>query len=172
MVTAARKLKDTCSLEAFSVRFHCNKTLLYKTLEWLSLMSGPKAKSSSSEITNLTSFTISYNLGGSSGIFRTLKTLKSSSLSAFSDKHFLLYFTNSMVCLCEWMIYPLWSKWWALLCGSPVPCNDLRQSQKGEQCQETLNVPVKRMARNGQSVWAKLSFLGHFSGPFEYFIIA
>ena len=102
MVTAAKKLKDTCSLEAFSVPFHCNKTLLYKTLEWLSLISGPKAKSSSSEITNLTSFTISYSLGGSSGIFRTLKTLKSSSLSAFSDKHFLLYFTNSMVCLCEW----------------------------------------------------------------------
>ena len=33
MVTAAMKLKDTCSLETFSVPFHFNKTLLYKTLE-------------------------------------------------------------------------------------------------------------------------------------------
>ena len=42
-----------------------------KALEWSSLVPGPKAKSSSSEITNLTLFTINYLLGGSSGIFRT-----------------------------------------------------------------------------------------------------
>ena len=44
--------------------FHCpfsyfNKTLLYKS-SWSSLVPGPEAKSSSSEITNPTSFTISY----------------------------------------------------------------------------------------------------------------
>ena len=41
-----------------------------KALEWSSLAPNPEAKSSS-EITNLTSFTISYHLGGLSGFFRT-----------------------------------------------------------------------------------------------------
>ena len=44
--------------EVFSVPFlHFNKTLLHK---WSSLVPGPKAKSSSSAITNPTSFTLSY----------------------------------------------------------------------------------------------------------------
>ena len=37
---------------------------------------------------------------------------------------FPLYFSNSLICLCEWMTCPLWSKWWALLCGFVVPWND------------------------------------------------
>ena len=62
--------------EAFSFLFYTLIKLCYtKALEWSSLVQslifGPKAKSSSSEIMNLTSFTISYHLGGSSRIFRT-----------------------------------------------------------------------------------------------------
>ena len=46
--------------EAFSVPFYTLIKLCYtKALEWSSLVPGPKAKSSS-EITNLTSFTVSY----------------------------------------------------------------------------------------------------------------
>jgi len=46
--------------EALSVRFHTLIKLCYtKALEWVSLVPGPKAKSSS-EIKNLTPFTISY----------------------------------------------------------------------------------------------------------------
>ena len=56
--------------EAYSVPFTVIKLLPHKTSEWSSLVSGPEAKSSS-EITNQTSFTISYHLGGLSGIFRT-----------------------------------------------------------------------------------------------------
>ena len=41
------------------VPFHFNKTLLYKSSEWSSLVPGSKVKSSS-EITNMTSFTINY----------------------------------------------------------------------------------------------------------------
>ena len=40
--------------------FTCNKTLLHKSSEWLSLISGAEAKFSSLEITNLTPFTVSY----------------------------------------------------------------------------------------------------------------
>ena len=62
--------------EAFSFLFYTLIKLCYtKALEWSSLAQslifGPKAKSSSSEIMNLTSFTISHHLGGSSRIFRT-----------------------------------------------------------------------------------------------------
>ena len=46
--------------EAFSILFHFNKTLLHKTLDWSSLVSSPDAKSSS-EIMNLTPFTVSYH---------------------------------------------------------------------------------------------------------------
>ena len=46
--------------EAFFVPFQCIKLGYTKALEWSSLVPGPKAKSSSSEITNLTSFTVSY----------------------------------------------------------------------------------------------------------------
>ena len=53
--------------EAFSVLFHFNKTLLHKN-SWV-INPGPKAKSSS-KITNLNPFIVSYHLGGS-GIFRT-----------------------------------------------------------------------------------------------------
>ena len=49
--------------EAFSVSFHTLLKLWYtKALEWLSLVPGPEAKSSSLEITNPTSFTVSYQL--------------------------------------------------------------------------------------------------------------
>ena len=57
--------------EAFSVPFYTLIKLCYtKALEWSSLVPGPKAKSSS-EIMNLTLFTISHHPGVSSGIFRT-----------------------------------------------------------------------------------------------------
>ena len=46
--------------EAFYVPFHFNKTLLYKSSCWSSLVPGPKAKSSSSEIKHQTPFTVSY----------------------------------------------------------------------------------------------------------------
>ena len=48
--------------EAFSVPFTVIKLLPHKSSEWSSLVSGPEAKSSS-EITNLTLFTISYYRG-------------------------------------------------------------------------------------------------------------
>ena len=98
---------------------------------------------------------------------RTLRAL-ASLLSQYT--RFLLYFTNSSVCLCEWMTWPAWSKWWALLCGFTVPCSDWSQPPKGEpclrfiltcQCQETPNIPAREAARVGQSTWTKLFFLGH-----------
>ena len=76
------------------------------------------------------------------------------------------------MCLCEWMTCPAQSKWRALLCSFTVPHNDWRQTQKGEpgrwfiptcQCQETPNVPVRGVARRGQSVWTELSFPSHLS---------
>ena len=60
---------------------------------------------------------------------RTLRALPSL-LSQYT--HFLLYFTNSTLCLCEWMTRPVESKWWALLCSFEVPRHDWRQPPKGE----------------------------------------
>ena len=41
------------------------------------------------------------------------------------------------------------------------------------QCQEVLNVSSRGVARNGQSVWSELSFLGQiFSGLFDHSITA
>ena len=58
--------------EAFSVPFYpLIKLCFTKALEWSSLVPGPEDKSSSLEIKNPISFTISYHLGGLSGIFRT-----------------------------------------------------------------------------------------------------
>ena len=51
--------------EAFSVPFYTLIKLCYiKTLEWSSLVPGPEAKSSSSEIMNWTPFTMSYQCHG------------------------------------------------------------------------------------------------------------
>ena len=49
--------------EAFSVPFYNSIKFCYtKSLEWLSLFPGPEAKFSSSEIMNLISFTVSYQI--------------------------------------------------------------------------------------------------------------
>ena len=109
---------------------------------------------------------------------RTLRAL-ASLLSQYA--HFLLYFTNSMVCLCKWMTCPARCKWWALLCGFMLPCNDWRQSPKRESCrgfiptcqgQKTLKVPARGVARDGQSVGTELSFLGHLFLVSDHFTIA
>ena len=51
-----------------------------------------------------------------------------SSSSLFSYRtHFLLYFTNSMVCLCEWMTHPAQSTCGALPCGFMVTSHGLWQ---------------------------------------------
>ena len=150
--------------EASSVPFHTVIKLCYtRALEWSSLVPGPEVKSSSSEITNLTPFTVSYHLGGSSGIFWTRWEHSRALASLLSQyTYFLLYFTNFMVCLCEWITHPAWSKCWALLFGFKLPHNDRRQLPKGEphwgftptcQCRETPNVPARGTARDGQSVW-------------------
>ena len=61
MSGALSTLLLTFMSEAFSVSFHTLIKLCYtKALEWSSLVAGPKAKSSS-EITNPTSFTLSYH---------------------------------------------------------------------------------------------------------------
>ena len=58
--------------EAFSVPFYpLIKLCFTKALEWSSLVPGSEDKSSSLEIKNPIPFTISYHLGGLSGIFRT-----------------------------------------------------------------------------------------------------
>ena len=63
------------------------------------MVPNPKAKSSS-EITNLTLFTIIYHLGDSSRIFRTRWEYSRALASVLSQyTHFLLYFANTMVCL-------------------------------------------------------------------------
>ena len=156
-------------LEPFSVPFHTSIKLWYtKALEWSSLVPGPKAKSSSSEMTNLTPSTASYHLGGSSGIFRTRQEHSERCPLCFLSTH-VFCFTNASVCLCEWMTHPARSKWRALLSGFMAPPNDWRQSWKREPCRgfiptcprrETPNVPARGAARNGRSVWTELPFLG------------
>ena len=54
-----------------------------------------------------------------------------SSCSLFYQTHFLLYFTNSTVYLCEWMTRPVRSKWGALLCCSAVTSYGLWQKSVG-----------------------------------------
>ena len=87
-----------------------------------------------------------------------------SSSSLFSQQvHFLLYFTNSILCLCEWMTRPAWRKWGALLCGSVVTSHGLQKKSVGglywlantKRHQYLLWGPTS----NGQSVWTKISFL-------------
>ena len=78
------------------------------------MVPNPKAKSSS-EIMNLTPFTIIYHLGDSPRIFRTRWEYSRALASVLSQyTHFLLYFANTMVCLREWKTHPAWSKWWIL----------------------------------------------------------
>ena len=82
----------------------------HKSSEWSSLVPDPEAKSSL-EITNPTSFTVSYHLGGfvqdlhdKARTFRVLAPL----LSQYT--HFLLYFTNSTLYLCVSVVESLWAK--------------------------------------------------------------
>ena len=61
-----------------------------------------------------------------------------------------MYFTNSTVCLCEWMTCPARSKWGALLCGPTVTSYGLWQKACwgfGLTCQGTTPVAqtVKRL---------------------------
>ena len=51
---------DVCVRSFLCPFLHFHKTLLHKALEWSSLVPNPKAKSSSSEITNLIPFTVNY----------------------------------------------------------------------------------------------------------------
>ena len=141
-----------------------------KALEWSSLVPGPKAKPSS-VITNLTVHCKLSSWGLVRDLQDTVRTLRGLASLLSQYTRFLLYLTNSSVCLCEWMTHPACSKWWALLCGFAVPHNDWRQPPKGEscwgfiltcQCQETPKVPERVATRNGWSVWAELSFLGQF----------
>ena len=157
--------------EAFSVPFYTlTKPCYTKALEW---SSGPWSWNLIFFFGDHKSNTIHRKLSSWELVWylqdkvRTLRAL-ASLLSQYA--HFLLYFTNSTVCFCEWMTHPAWSKWWALLCGFKVPHNDWRQPPKGEpcrefistcQCHETPKVPARGVARNGQSMWTELSFLGH-----------
>ena len=83
--------------ESSSVPFSVMKLLPHKSSEWSSLVSGPEAKSS--EITNPTSFTVNYHLGGLSGIFRTRKEYSELQPVCFLSIHLFCH-TNPMVCLC------------------------------------------------------------------------
>ena len=70
--------------EAFYVPFYTLIKLSYtKALEWSSLVPGPETKSSSSEITNLTSFTISYQRN----ILRKTCAKKTNRLKKKKKKH-------------------------------------------------------------------------------------
>ena len=77
--------------ESFSVPSTLIKLLPHKSSEWSSLVSGPKAKSSS-EIMNPISFTVSYHLGVSSGIFRTrtVGALKWIAIPFYGGSHFII----------------------------------------------------------------------------------
>ena len=95
-----------------------------------------------------------------------VRPLRALSSMLSQDTRFLLYLTNSMVCLCEWMTRPARSKWWALLCGFAVPRNDWRQPPKVEpcwgflptcQCEETPNLPEREM---GEVCVLNFPFLG------------
>ena len=57
---------DVCVRSFLCPFLYFNKTLLHKALEWSRLVPNLKAKSSSSEITNLILFTVSYQLSVSS----------------------------------------------------------------------------------------------------------
>ena len=154
--------------EGFSVRFLTLIKLCHtKALEWSSLVPGPKAKPSS-VITNLTVHCKLSSWGLVRDLQDTVRTLRGLASLLSQYTRFLLYLTNSSVCLCEWMTHPAWSKWWALLCGLTVSCNDWRQPPKRGpcrvfiptcQCQETPKVPVRGATKNGQSVWTELPFL-------------
>ena len=106
--------------EAFSVPFYTLINLCYtKALEWSSMVPSPEAKSSSSEIMNLTinhDLTIHHKLS-SWGLVQGLqdKVRRLRALVSWLSQYtcFLLYLTNSVVCLCEWITHPAWSEHWA-----------------------------------------------------------
>ena len=65
-----------------------------------------------------------------------------------------------MVCLCEWMTHPVWSKWGDLLCGSVVTSYGLWQKPVGGlYWPANAKCLLQEPTRNGQSMWTKLSFL-------------
>ena len=150
---------------------HFNKTLLHKS-SWV-IKPGPSSRSEIFFFGDHKSDTI--HCKSSSWVLirdlqnkvRTLRALDSL-LSQYT--HFLLYFSNSTVCLREWMTRLARSKWWTLLSGFVVPRNVWREPPKGEPCQafsptcqcQDPNIPVRGAARNGQSMWTEVSFLGHF----------
>ena len=108
--------------EALSVPFYTLIKLCYtKALEGSRVVPIPKAKSSS-EIMNLTPFTINYHPEGLSRVFQDkVRTLRAPACLFSQYTCFLLYLTNSMVCLCEWITHPAQSEHWALLCSMGVP---------------------------------------------------
>ena len=157
--------------EAFSisytlVKLYCTITLSDKPCHWpwieFLFSSGQKSRRLSRLSNNPSSWGLVWDSSGEG------KDTWSTS-SFFSSKTcFLLYFTHSMVFLCEWMTHLEQSKWGSLICCFEVPHNDWRQPPKGEpsqgfiptcQCHETSSIPVKGAARNGQNMWTELSFL-------------
>ena len=92
-------------------------------LDWILLLWTPRI---------LASFMVHQQpfIGGSSEILQ-YKVRMLGAFFVLKQTRFLLYFTNSTVCLCEWMTRPAWRKWGALLCGSMVTSYGLWQKPIG-----------------------------------------
>ena len=143
-----------------------NKTLLHKGVS-NQASSLAEVNSSPPEAKHTSIFARLSNNLSSWGLIRDSSgqgkdALSSSSLFSYWT-HFLLYFTNSLVCLRGWMKCPAWSKWGALLCGPRWPHTAYGRKLLGVY----TNLPMpggtecllQWPTRNGQSVWTKLSFL-------------
>ena len=83
------------------------------------------------------------------------------------------------MCLCEWITHPARNKWWALLCGFMVLCNDC--SKKGSLVGVDANLPMpmpftqhpcegrgKKRAKHVDRTFLSQST---FSGLFDPFVI-
>ena len=162
------------------------KLLKHKALSDWSWVSCPKAKFSPSEIMNLTPFTVSDHLGGFIGELKDkVRTFRALASLPSQYTRFLLYFINSMVCLCviDWKpeMHPVQSECWAQLCGSVVPCNDWGQPRKGSLLGDYIDLPMPGDTQcpcegSGQK-WAKVvdwTFLSWspFPSLFGHFITA
>ena len=77
---------------------------------------------------------------------------------------FLLYFTNSTVCLRGWMKHPEQSKWGALLCGSMVTSYGLWQKPVGGLYQLAN---AKRYPMSPLGDWPEMGKTCGLSSPFS-----
>ena len=120
---------------------------------------------------NPTLFTVSCHLGGSSRVFRTREEHSELQPLCFLNIHIFCFTlltlwyacVNGLHTMRERRVEPC-SK--VLQCLIMTEDNPKRETCLGFlptcQCLETTNVPAKGAARDGRSIWTKLSFLSHF----------